>query len=132
MGLVNRVLPDSVFDSFVDDYAQRIRENAPLTIAAVKAVTLDIDRDPADRDLKRLASMVQACFDSLRPEQVQAGATIEVSGRPIDVRVLADGIAWFDFTAVCETARAAADYIELGQRFHTVLLSDVPLMDGHA
>jgi len=64
MGLVNRVLPDAMFDGFVDDYAQRICENAPLTIAAVKAVTLDIHRDPADRDLDRLDRMVQACFDS--------------------------------------------------------------------
>jgi len=64
MGLVNRVLPDAVFDSFVDDYARRICENAPLTIAAVKAVTLDIHRDPADRDFERLDRMVQLCFDS--------------------------------------------------------------------
>ena len=64
MGLVNRVLPDAMFDGYVDDYARRICENAPLTIAAVKAVTLDIDRNPDDRDLGRLERMVQACFDS--------------------------------------------------------------------
>jgi len=64
MGLVNRILPDAVFDAFVDDYARRICENAPLTIAAVKAVILDIHRDPADRDLERLERMVQTCFDS--------------------------------------------------------------------
>ena len=64
MGLVNRVLDEAVFDAFIEDYAKRIRENAPMTIATVKAVALDIDRDPADRDLSRLDAMVEACFDS--------------------------------------------------------------------
>ena len=64
MGLVNRMLAEPLLDAFVDDYASRIRENAPMTIAAVKAVALDIDRDPADRDLARLDAMVEACFDS--------------------------------------------------------------------
>ena len=35
-----------------------------MTIATVKAVALDIDRDPADRDPARLDAMVEACFDS--------------------------------------------------------------------
>lgn len=64
MGLVNRVLPDSLFEASVDDYANRIRENAPLTVAAVKAVTLDIHRDAAQRDLDRLDRLVNACFES--------------------------------------------------------------------
>ena len=64
MGLVNRVLEEPVFDAFIEDYARRIRENAPMTIATIKAVALDIDRDPADRDLAKLDAMVEACFDS--------------------------------------------------------------------
>ncbi len=64
MGLVNRVLDEPVFDAFVEDYASRIRENAPMTIATVKAAAIDINRDPADRDLARLDAMVEACFDS--------------------------------------------------------------------
>ena len=50
--------------TFVEDYARRIRENAPMTIATVKAAAIDINRDPADRDLARLDAMVEACFDS--------------------------------------------------------------------
>jgi cell division protein ZapE len=33
---------------------------------------------------------------------------------------------WFDFAAICETARSAADYVDISRRFHTVLLSGVP------
>ena len=52
-----------------------------------------------------------------------------VNGRPIPVRALAEGIAWFDFAALCEGPRAAADYIEIARDFHTVLLSGVPVFD---
>jgi cell division protein ZapE len=38
-------------------------------------------------------------------------------------------VAWFDFAALCEGPRAAADYIEIARDFHTVLLSDVPVFD---
>ena len=64
MGLVNRVLPDGMLDAYVDDYARRISENAPMTIATVKAALREIAKPAADRDTARLDAMVQACFDS--------------------------------------------------------------------
>lgn len=64
MGLVNRVLADGTLDDYVDDYLNRIRVNAPLTIATVKAVTFAIEQDESQRDHALLDSMVQACFDS--------------------------------------------------------------------
>lgn len=64
MGLVNRVLPATVIDTYVSDYLKRICENAPMTIAAVKAVTLAIAQDEADRDHEKLDDMVSACFRS--------------------------------------------------------------------
>lgn len=75
---------------------------------------------------------MQACWDSLRPEQARERESIDVAGRPVETRRLAEGIVWFDFAAICETARSASDYIEIGQRFHTVLLSDIPVMDDKA
>jgi enoyl-CoA hydratase/carnithine racemase len=64
MGLVNRVLPEAELDAYTEDYLQRIRNNAPLTIAAVKAVTLAIEQNESERDLAHLDDMVAACFDS--------------------------------------------------------------------
>ena len=52
-----------------------------------------------------------------------------VNGRAIEARALAEGIAWFDFTALCEGPRAAADYIEIARSFHTVMVSGVPVFD---
>ncbi len=64
MGLVNRVVPVSMLQAYVDDYAKTIGGNAPLTVAQVKHTVGEIVKDPADRDLEKCAAMVKACFDS--------------------------------------------------------------------
>lgn len=56
------------------------------------------------------------------------GLTLELEGRPVPVRAQGDGVVWFDFTAICDGPRGQADYIEVARRFHTVLVSDVPVL----
>ena len=53
---------------------------------------------------------------------------IEIEGRHIDVRYLADDVVWFDFDAICDGPRSQNDYIEIAKEFHAVLISDVPQM----
>ncbi len=65
-------------------------------------------------------------FEKLCPENVVESPVIEIAGRGVDALRAADGIAWFDFAALCETPRSASDYIEIARRFHTVLLARVP------
>ena len=64
MGLVNRVLAPQMLTAYADDYARRISENAPMTIASVKAIAQSLQLDEADRDLGAFEAMVKACFDS--------------------------------------------------------------------
>jgi cell division protein ZapE len=52
-----------------------------------------------------------------------------VEGRAVMARCHADGVAWFDFSELCDGARGKADYIELARRFHTILLSGVRPFD---
>jgi len=68
-------------------------------------------------------------FEKLSPENVVESALIEIAGRDVAAMRAADGIAWFEFAALCETPRSAADYIEIARRFHTVLLAGVPQLD---
>ncbi|WP_448508216.1 cell division protein ZapE [Immundisolibacter sp.] len=70
-----------------------------------------------------------AAFAHLVPEH-EKSALLCVNGRPIDVRRLGSDVAWFDFAALCRTARSAMDYLEIAERFHTVLLSGVPQLDA--
>jgi len=53
-----------------------------------------------------------------------------IDDRPIPVRCLAEGHAWFDFAALCEGPRAAGDYIEIATEYHTVLVGGIPRFDG--
>ena len=64
MGLVNQVLARGEIDAFVEDYAQTIAANAPLTVKACKTVVAELVKDPADRDTALCERVVDACFAS--------------------------------------------------------------------
>jgi len=54
--------------------------------------------------------------------------TIEM--RQIKARRRAGGVVWFDFSVLCGGPRSQNDYLELAARFHTVILSNVPVMSA--
>jgi cell division protein ZapE len=72
-----------------------------------------------------------AWFAELAPEAGRADGSLVIAGRPIAARRLADGVAWFDFAALCQTTRSAGDYVEMARTHHTVLLSRVPQLTAH-
>jgi len=53
---------------------------------------------------------------------------LEINGRAMAYRYLAEAAVWFDFEALCGPPRSQIDYIELARTQHTVFLSDVPAM----
>ena len=71
---------------------------------------------------------LRASFDSLAPEPAQAVSHIEINGRNIPVRQVADDVVWCDFAALCDGPRSQNDYIELARIYHAVLVSGVPVM----
>jgi cell division protein ZapE len=66
-------------------------------------------------------------FMSIARHESDGVGEIEVEGRMIAIRRQARGVAWFDFRELCDGPRGKGDYIELARRYHTVLISDVPL-----
>ena len=63
----------------------------------------------------------------------QHGApSLHINEREIPVKAMADGVAWFEFSALCEGPRSPADYIELARSFHTLLVSNVPRLDRNS
>ena len=67
-------------------------------------------------------------FDKLACEPMQNDIEITVLDRQLKVRREADGIAWFDFAVLCESARSQVDYMEISQCYNTVLLGNVKTM----
>ena len=86
----------------------------------------EIYHHPSDQEAEgKLADT----FRHLVPEPGTSSATLMVKDRSIETRRLADGVVWFDFTDICDGPRGQADYIELARCFHTVLISNIPVMD---
>ena len=71
-------------------------------------------------------------FDRLTPEHAahRSDCNLEVLGRKIAARRVADDVVWFDFDQLCGGPRSAYDYIELGREFQAVLVSNVPQLDA--
>jgi cell division protein ZapE len=55
---------------------------------------------------------------------------IRIESRDLRCIRRAGGVVWFDFATLCGTARSQNDYLEIANRFHTVILSDVPKMSA--
>lgn len=68
-------------------------------------------------------------FNHVSPEAGHPNGRLEIAGRSIPTRRQADGVVWFDFSAICDGPRSQTDYLEIARCFHTVLISDVPVMD---
>lgn len=64
MGLVNRVVSVEELESTVSTLAKTIADNAPMTVKAAKAAINEGTKNPDERDLDRVAAMVEACFNS--------------------------------------------------------------------
>lgn len=73
---------------------------------------------------------IKQCFDSLAPGKPLMNQTLEINHRQISALRCVDDIVWFEFHQLCIGPRSSADYIELARRYHTVLLSGIPIMSN--
>ena len=73
---------------------------------------------------------LQASFERLAPETPLSDQLLEIEGRNIVARQVADDVAWFEFDELCDGPRSQYDYIELAKIFHAVLVSNVPVLGG--
>lgn len=58
----------------------------------------------------------------------KAGESIEINNRKIPTIRLAPGVVWFDFMAICGDGRAQTDYLALVHEYHTILVSNIPVL----
>ena len=72
MGLVNRVVADDQLEATVDEMAQTIAGNAPLTVRCAKIVVGELLKDPDQRDVAATERAVAACFASSDYKEGQA------------------------------------------------------------
>jgi len=69
-------------------------------------------------------------FDAIAGEPGRARDVLTISHRRIETVRRAADVVWFDFDQLCSGPRGQADYIELARCYHTVFLTDVPVLGG--
>ncbi len=75
--------------------------------------------DDTDARLRRL-------FDALTQGVTSGPVQLAVGNREISARDTGAGAVWFEFDALCATARSADDYIELARLYPTIFIAHVP------
>ena len=73
---------------------------------------------------------LESNFTELTNGEFQDGQKIKILGREINTIKLAQGSLWVSFKEICEGPRSAKDYIEICSEFHTLFVSNVPIMEG--
>ena len=96
------------------DYRLRVLEAAEIWHAPLDSA--------ADANLERY-------FRDIAPDRGAGHARLEILGRRIPTRRLAEGVVWFDFGALCDGPRSQEDYIEIACSFQTVIVSGLPRLD---
>ncbi|NTS75907.1 cell division protein ZapE [Catenovulum sp. SM1970] len=85
----------------------------------------EIFHSPLDADAD---TNLQTYFKQLSVEPVSYDLEVEIENRMIPCRAECDGVAFFDFEALCEGPRSQTDYMEISRIYHSVLMSNVKQM----
>ena len=67
-------------------------------------------------------------FIQLSPCTPKTNTQLFINQRSLAAYKLADDIVWFIFDQIFDSPRAVADYIELAKLFHTVFISEIPVL----
>jgi cell division protein ZapE len=131
----SNVAPDDLFKD-------RPGRDAFLPFIALLQQRLDVVMMDAGRDFRRsrLRGMrtwlvpadaraereLDRAFAELTGDAEAKAETLRVMGRRFVVPLAAEGVARFDFDALCGTALGAGDYLALAARYHTLILDGIP------
>ena len=128
-----------------DLYPDGLHREAILPAIALLNANLDVLNVDAGTDYRRRTLAREQVY--LSPAGVEADArlaeafaqqadstdldpVLRIENRDIVARRCARGAVWFDFATLCGGPRSQLDYLEIAQRFDTVILSDVPRMNA--
>lgn len=76
----------------------------------------------------KVSEILENNFKNLAGARDNEENILKIENRQIPCKRLAGGIVWFDFKTLCAGPRSQNDYLEIASMFHTVILSDVPVM----
>lgn len=71
---------------------------------------------------------IDALFEAIAGEPGALNATLTLNHRRLHAHRLAQDVVWFGFKELCDGPRGQADYIEIARCYHTVFLTDIPIL----
>ncbi len=71
---------------------------------------------------------LQKSFDELAHGTHVHHDSIIINDRDVMVKARTEDVLWCDYHELCEKPRSASDFIEIAREYHTILLSNVPVM----
>jgi cell division protein ZapE len=71
---------------------------------------------------------MEKLFVDIAGEQGSSNSILLLNHRRLHAYRQAEDVVWFTFKELCEGPRGQADYIELARCYHTVFLSDTPIL----
>jgi len=133
--VTSNTAPDDLYDAGLQ--RERFLPAIELLKAYTTVVELDGDRDHRLEHLEHSGTYrvlagqeaddwLRSRMQELVTSRQQAHTALEIAGRTLQARAIADDVVWFSFEELCQRPRAAPDYLELAREFHTLLLQGVP------
>jgi len=102
------------------DYRLRLMQSEPIYIVGKRG-------EDGLMDAATQASM-KAHFVRLASRVEPVAGSISINDRSLPVRGVTGDLVWFDYATLCDSPRSTADFAEIANEFHTVLLSGVPVL----
>lgn len=74
---------------------------------------------------------METIWTGLTQGSAQADAEFRIKGRKFMAKRAAGKSCWFTFDQLCRQPHGAADYLAIAERFDTVFIEGVPMMEAH-
>lgn len=103
------------------DYRLRLMQSEPIYIVGERG-------EDGLMDAATQAAM-KAHFVRLSSREEPVAGSIAINERSLPVRGVTGDLVWFDYATLCDSPRSTADFAEIANEFHTVLLSGIPVLD---
>jgi len=133
----SNIIPDRLYENglqrerflpaiaLVKNYCQVLNVDSGIDYRLRVLTHVELYHHPLDAAAQQT---LQQCFDELAHGTHIYHDSIIINARDVMVKARTEDVLWCTFNELCEKPRSASDYIEIAREYHTVLLSDVPLM----
>ena len=74
--------------------------------------------------------IIEKIFKEITQNRKAEENFVTINNRKVSVLAFSKGVLWVNFLQICSSPRSATDYIEISKEFHTIILTDVPIINS--